>query len=135
MTEAKVSLCKCADSPEPSLLAQNGIQSLFEPPRENFELWRRLEGSKAQTRPSNCADSPKPSLFAGMTPKNSEYDRKISHSQTAEKPMAPRGIATQQSRGTRRYRFFTFYASTSAENCHHQLVLAPTGAFTLTSVY
>ena len=93
------------------------------------------EGSKAQTRPSNCADSPKPSLFAGMTPKNSEYDRKISHSQTAEKPMAPRGIATQQSRGTRRYRFFTFYASTSAENCHHQLVLATTGAFTLTSVY
>ena len=27
MTEAKVNLCKCADSPEPSLLAQNGIKS------------------------------------------------------------------------------------------------------------
>ena len=27
VAKAKVSLCKCADSPEPSLLAQNGIQS------------------------------------------------------------------------------------------------------------
>ena len=46
---------KCTDSPEPSLLAQNGIQSPFV--------------TKAQTRPSKCADSPEPSLFARMTPK------------------------------------------------------------------
>ena len=38
VTKAKVSLCKCADSPDPSLLAQNGIQSPFESPHENFEL-------------------------------------------------------------------------------------------------
>ena len=37
-SEAKVSLCKCADSPDPSLLEQNGIQSPFESPHENFEL-------------------------------------------------------------------------------------------------
>ena len=30
--------------------------------------------------------------------------------------------------------FFTFYATTCAEKCNHQLVLATTGAFTLTSV-
>ena len=44
VAKAKVSQCKCADSPEPSLLAQNGIQSPFV--------------TKAQTRPSKCADSP-----------------------------------------------------------------------------
>ena len=33
-----------------------------------------------------------------------------------------------------RYRFFTFYATTGAEKCNHQLVVATTGAFTLTSV-
>ena len=33
---------------------------------------------------------------------NSEYDREISQSQTADKPMALRGIATQQSRDTRK---------------------------------
>ena len=33
-----VSLCKGADSQDPSLLAQNGIQSPFESPHENFEL-------------------------------------------------------------------------------------------------
>ena len=38
VTKAKVSLCKCADSPDPSLLAQNGIQSPFESPHENFKL-------------------------------------------------------------------------------------------------
>ena len=38
VTNAKVSLCKCADSPEPSVLAQNGIQSPLESPHENFEL-------------------------------------------------------------------------------------------------
>ena len=38
VTKAKVSLCKCADSPDPSLLAQKGIQSPFESPHENFEL-------------------------------------------------------------------------------------------------
>ena len=38
VTKAKVSLCKCADSPDSSLLAQNGIQSPFESPHENFEL-------------------------------------------------------------------------------------------------
>ena len=44
MTKAKVSpilvkfsLCKSADSPDPLLLAQNGIQSPFESPHENFE--------------------------------------------------------------------------------------------------
>ena len=30
--------------------------------------------------------------------------------------------------------FFTFYATTSAVKCNHQLVVATTGAFTLTSV-
>ena len=30
--------------------------------------------------------------------------------------------------------FFTFYATTGAEKCNHQLVVATTGAFTLTSV-
>ena len=33
--------------------------------------------------------------------KNSEYDQEIPQSQTADKPMAPRGIATQQSQDTR----------------------------------
>ena len=32
----------------------------------------------------------------------SEYDLEIPQSQTADKPMAPRGRATQQSRGTRK---------------------------------
>ena len=32
----------------------------------------------------------------------SEYDQEIPQSQTADKPMAPRGRATQQSRGTRK---------------------------------
>ena len=50
VAKAMVSQCKCADSPEPSLLAQNGIQSPFV--------------TKAQTRPSKCADSPEPSSFA-----------------------------------------------------------------------
>ena len=35
--------------------------------------------------------------------KNSEYDQEIPQSQTADKPMAPRGRATQQSRDTRQY--------------------------------
>ena len=30
--------------------------------------------------------------------------------------------------------FFAFYATTGAEKCNHQLVVATTGAFTLTSV-
>ena len=35
-----------------------------------------------------------------------------------------------------RYRvFLTFYATTCAEKCKHQLVVATTGAFTLTSVF
>ena len=54
---AKVSLCKCADSPDPSLLAQNGIQSPFESPHENFELWRKLRLDQANV----------PSLFSWMT--------------------------------------------------------------------
>ena len=33
---------------------------------------------------------------------NSEYDQEISQSQTADKSMAPRGRATQQSRDTRK---------------------------------
>ena len=32
--------------------------------------------------------------------KNSEYDQEIPQSQTADKPMAPRGRATQQSQDT-----------------------------------
>ena len=32
---------------------------------------------------------------------NSEYDQEIPHSQTTDKPMVPRGRATQQSRDTR----------------------------------
>ena len=55
VTKANISLCKCADSPEPSLLAQNGIQSPFEPPHENFVPWRRLRLDQAnvQTRQSH----------------------------------------------------------------------------------
>ena len=34
--------------------------------------------------------------------KNSEYDQKTPQSQTADKPMVPRGRATQQSRDTRK---------------------------------
>ena len=33
-----------------------------------------------------------------------------------------------------RYRWLTFYATTCAEKCNHQFVVATTGAFTLTSV-
>ena len=76
-------LRKCADSPEYSLLAWITHKSPF----------------KAQTWPSKCADSPKPSLFAWMTPKNS---KRVSQSQTANKPMAMRGISTHQSRDTRK---------------------------------
>ena len=35
--------------------------------------------------------------------KNSEYDQEIPQSQTADKPVAPRGRATQQSPDTRQY--------------------------------
>ena len=35
-------------------------------------------------------------------PKNSKYDQEITQSQTADKPMAPRGRATQQPRDTRK---------------------------------
>ena len=51
---------------------------------------------------SCCPDLPEPSLFTQMTPKNSEYDQEISQSQTAHKPMAPQGGATQQSRDARK---------------------------------
>ena len=34
--------------------------------------------------------------------KNSEYDQEIPQSQTADKPMAPRGSVTQPSRDTRK---------------------------------
>ena len=91
-SKAKVSLCKCADSPDPSLLAQNGVQSPFESPHENFELWRRLRLDQAnvQTRQSHrCSHECHP---------NSKW---VSQSQTADKPMPLRGIATQQSRDTR----------------------------------
>ena len=37
-----------------------------------------------------------------QTMKNSEYDQEIPQSQTADKPMAPRGRATQPSRDTRK---------------------------------
>ena len=50
VVKANVSLSKCADSPEPSLLAQNGIQLPFV--------------TKAQTRQSKCVDSPHPSSYA-----------------------------------------------------------------------
>ena len=52
VTKAKVSLCKCADLPDPWLLAQNGIQSPFETPHESFELWwrLRLDQANVQTR-------------------------------------------------------------------------------------
>ena len=94
--KAKVSLCKCADSPEPSLLAKNGIQSPFEPPHENFERWRRLRLDQANVQARHnhrCSDEWHPKIV-------SEYDREISQSQIADKPMAPRGRATQQSQDT-----------------------------------
>ena len=55
VTKAKVSLCKLADSPDPLLLTQNGIQSPFESPHKNFELWRmlRLDQANVQTRQSH----------------------------------------------------------------------------------
>ena len=39
-------------------------------------------------------------MFFGATKIVSEYDQEIPQSQTADKPMAPRGKATQQSRDT-----------------------------------
>ena len=38
----------------------------------------------------------------GSVMRNSEYDQEIPQSQTADKPMASRGRATQQSRDTRK---------------------------------
>ena len=38
---------------------------------------------------------------ADLIVKNSEYDQEIPQSQTADKPMAPRGRATQHSQDTR----------------------------------
>ena len=93
VTKAKVSLCKCADSPEPSLLALNGIQSPFEPPHANFGLWRRLRLDQANVQAHQshrCWHEWHPKIV-------SEHDREIS--QLAYKPMT-RGIATQQSQGT-----------------------------------
>ena len=52
LTKAKVSLSKCADSPEHSLLAQNSIKSPFEPARDFLTV------TKARIRPSKCIDSP-----------------------------------------------------------------------------
>ena len=46
VTKAKVSLCKCADSSEPSLLAKNSIKSPLEPVRDFLTV------PKAQTRSS-----------------------------------------------------------------------------------
>ena len=36
----------------------------------------------------------------GCLPKSSKYDKEIPQSQTADRPMAPRGRATQHSRDT-----------------------------------
>ena len=44
----------------------------------------------------------------------SEYDREIPQSQTADKPMAPRGRATQQSRDTRKDKLSNATSSGSA---------------------
>ena len=44
VAKAKVSLCKCADSPEPSLLAQNGIQSPFVTKAQTRQSKFRLMG-------------------------------------------------------------------------------------------
>ena len=41
-------------------------------------------------------------LLCVISKKVSEYDQAISQSQTADKPRAPRGRATQQSRDTRK---------------------------------
>ena len=124
-------LRKCTDSPEFSLLAWIAHESPFKAAQEilysdegkgkpvqmcrlarSFDTrtkwhsiaiwvttWEFWTVTKAQTRPSKWADSPKPSLFAWMTPKNSKW---VSQSQTADKPIALRGIATQQSRDTRK---------------------------------
>ena len=97
VTKAKVILCKCADSPEPSLHAQNGIWLPFKLPHENFELWRRLRLDQANVQSlqsHHCSHEWHPKIVG-------EYDREISQSQTADKPMALRGIATQ-SRDTRK---------------------------------
>ena len=40
VTKAKVSLCKCVDSPEPLLLAQNNNKSPYEPAHDISLLWR-----------------------------------------------------------------------------------------------
>ena len=52
VTKATVSLCKCVDSPEPSLLAQTSIKPPFEPAQDFWTV------TKAQTRSSHCAVSP-----------------------------------------------------------------------------
>ena len=41
-------------------------------------------------------------LFVGVPKLVSEYDQEIPQSQTADKPMAPRGRATQPSQDTRK---------------------------------
>ena len=38
--------------------------------------------------------------------KVSKYDQEISQSQTADKPMAPRGRATQQARDTHSFKYY-----------------------------
>ena len=43
-----------------------------------------------------------PSKYMATTEIVSRYDHKIPQSQTADKPMVPRGRATQQSRDTRK---------------------------------
>ena len=67
VTKAQTRPSKCADSPDPSLLAQNGIQSPFESPHENFELWRRLRLDQAnvQTRQSHrCSHEWHPKIMS-----------------------------------------------------------------------
>ena len=53
--------------------------------------------------PKNIRNIKRPKIFEILVIKKvSEYDQEIPQSQTADKPMAPRGRATQQSRDTRK---------------------------------
>ena len=60
----------------------------------------RLEPAALQSRVKHSTTEPLRSLACSK--RVSEYDQEIRQSQIADKPMAPRGRATQQSRDTRK---------------------------------
>ena len=74
----------------------NAIAKFFMPQQQLLGA-----SSNHNVRPSILTNGP---LLGALNFKKivSEYDQEIPHSQTADKPMAPLGKATQLSRGTRK---------------------------------